>query len=179
MEKYISILEFAAKANRSKQAIYKQVNNPNSQLAPYAKREGKQILIAISALEKVYGVESQPSQPEKPSNQGEKASEGLPQQSTQEVNLVNYLSTQIEELKAEKKQMEERYNAIIQEKDSLIAELAQSSATLAAKALTATTNQQTLAAMDKAPPQTLEEQTATTEPKKGFWKMLFTKPTKD
>ena len=41
---YISIAEFAEKAGVSKQAIYKQVNNENSQLAPYILREGKKTL---------------------------------------------------------------------------------------------------------------------------------------
>ena len=55
--KYLSITEFAEKAGVSKQAIYKQISNAKSQLAPYVYRDGKQPLIEITALSKLYGVE--------------------------------------------------------------------------------------------------------------------------
>lgn len=54
---YLSIAEFAKEAGVSKQAIYKQINNPNSQIAPYIVREGKRILLNKSALRELYGVE--------------------------------------------------------------------------------------------------------------------------
>ena len=55
--KYLSIAEFAEAAKVSKQAIYKQVNNENSQLAPYILRDGKKTLISIAALPALYKVE--------------------------------------------------------------------------------------------------------------------------
>ena len=55
--KYLSIAEFAEAAKVSKQAIYKQVNNENSQLAPYILRDGKKTLISIAALSALYKVE--------------------------------------------------------------------------------------------------------------------------
>lgn len=187
---YISITDFAVRANITRQAVYKQVNNPNSQLFPYVKKEGKHIFIAVRALAEVYKVDCNKStqkmttsKPEKPLEIQEEEERGC--QSTNDnltTDFVNHLKTQIEALTAEKSQMEERYNAIIQEKDRLIAEqalqmakLAQQNADIATKALAATTNQQTLAALDKAPPQ-IEEQPTTTEEKKGFWKTLFSKP---
>ena len=54
---YLSIAEFAEKAKVSKQAIYKQVNNENSQIAPFVLREGKRTLIKVSALSELYGVD--------------------------------------------------------------------------------------------------------------------------
>lgn len=56
---YLSIAEFAEKAKVSKQAIYKQVNNENSQLAPYILREGKRTLIKVSALWELYKVDTE------------------------------------------------------------------------------------------------------------------------
>ena len=55
---YLSIAEFAEKAKVSKQAIYKQVNNENSQIAPFVLREGKRTLIKVSALSELYGVDT-------------------------------------------------------------------------------------------------------------------------
>lgn len=55
--KYISITDFAEKAGVSKQAIYKQVNNENSQLAPFVRKEGKRTLISIEALRELYRVD--------------------------------------------------------------------------------------------------------------------------
>lgn len=54
---YLSIAEFAKEAGVSKQAIYKQINNPNSQIAPFIVREGKRVLLNKSALRELYGVE--------------------------------------------------------------------------------------------------------------------------
>ena len=54
----LSIAEFAEKAGVSKQAIYKQVNNENSQLAPYIVREGRRTLIKTIALAELYKVDT-------------------------------------------------------------------------------------------------------------------------
>ena len=55
---YLTIAEFAEKAGVSKQAIYKQVNNENSQITPFILREGKRTLIKVSALSELYGVDT-------------------------------------------------------------------------------------------------------------------------
>lgn len=81
---YLTIATFAEKAGVSKQAIYKQVNNENSQIAPYVLREGKQILIKASALSALYGVE-----------------ENLLNHSTQEDVNVSTFTTQNEEAEVE------------------------------------------------------------------------------
>ena len=54
---YLSIAEFAERAGVSKQAIYKQIGNENSQIAPYILREGKRTLIKVSALRELYKVD--------------------------------------------------------------------------------------------------------------------------
>ena len=56
---YLSIAEFAEKAGVSKQAIYKQVGNENSQIAPYLLRDGKRTLIKVSALRELYKVDTE------------------------------------------------------------------------------------------------------------------------
>ena len=145
---YLSIAEFAEKAKVSKQAIYKQVNNENSQIAPFVLREGKRTLIKVSALSELYGVDTTeatfttPTEDKQstfttPKEVGEveEATQGTtadnPQEqpaaavSTAEVqplstDYIEFLKAQIAELKAEKADVEQRLNATIQEKDGII-----------------------------------------------------------
>ena len=147
---YLSIAEFAEKAGVSKQAIYKQVGNENSQIAPFVLREGKRTLIKVSALCELYGVDTthltftsptedteatQTTQDNKP-----KVEEPTPQTTadnpvSQPINPVStpnnqpistdyieFLKAQVADLKAEKDAVEQRLNATIQEKDSIIKE---------------------------------------------------------
>lgn len=170
---YLSIAEFAEKVGVSKQAIYKQVNNENSQIAPYILREGKRMLIKVSALRELYGVEADYSTFTTPKEGGEV--EEATQQTTQSnprnqpnnpisthefqpvsTDYIEFLKAQLSELKAEKAEVEHRLNATIQEKDSIIkeqsarlAELAQQVAEIANKALITTSQQQYLTAAEK------------------------------
>ena len=145
---YLSIAEFAEKAKVSKQAIYKQVNNENSQIAPFVLREGKRTLIKVSALRELYGVDTTeatfttPTEDKQttfttPTEGGEveeatqEPTADNPQEqpaaavSTAEVqplstDYIEFLKAQIAELKAEKADVEQRLNATIQEKDGII-----------------------------------------------------------
>lgn len=213
----LSIAEFAEKAGVSKQAIYKQVNNENSQISPYIVRDGKRTLIKISALAELYGVdttdltlatqiETQDTTHSTPEEVGEveespketthSKEENQPNkpESTQEVqpistDYIEFLKAQVAELKAEKAEMENRLNATIQEKDSIIkdqsaqlAQLAQQVAQIADRALIATSQQQYLTAMEKSDKaDTVKIETIPVEeqniekPKKGFWGRLFGK----
>ena len=145
---YLSIAEFAERAKVSKQAIYKQVNNENSQIAPFVLREGKRTLIKVSALSELYGVDTTEATFTTPTEdkqttfttqkEGEEVEETTqepttdnPQEqpaaavSTAEVqplstDYIEFLKAQIAELKAEKADVEQRLNATIQEKDGII-----------------------------------------------------------
>ena len=54
---YLSISEFARLAMVSKQAIYKQISNEHSQLAPFVCQQGKRTLIKAEALKALYKVD--------------------------------------------------------------------------------------------------------------------------
>lgn len=147
---YLSIAEFAAIARVSKQAIYKQVKNKNSQLSSYLLRDGKKTLIKINALSELYGVETEKlnlstqnreikttfstnEEGVKVENTTLKAgnttqeNQPLNQVSTQEnqplsTDYIEFLKAQIAELKTEKAEIEQRLTATIQEKDHIIQE---------------------------------------------------------
>ena len=174
--KYLSITEFAEKAGVSTQAIYKQISNAKGQLAPYVYRDGKQPLIEITALSKLYGVEienstfSTDNQPFLTAQDENSTLESTRyQEEIQPVNpnstrnnqpfstdYIEFLKAQIAELKADRAEIEQRLTATIQEKDNIIkdqtaqlAQLAQQVAQIADKALLATSQQQYLTAMEK------------------------------
>lgn len=145
---YLTIAEFAEKAGVSKQAIYKQVNNENSQIAPYLLREGKKTLIKVSALAELYKVEAEISTSTTPKEEENTTlstpKEGIEveattQQTTQEnevnqpinpistqenqplsTDYIEFLKAQVAELKAEKAEVEKRLNDTIKEKDGII-----------------------------------------------------------
>ena len=145
---YLSIAEFADKAGVSKQAIYKQVNNGNSQIAPYLLRDGKRTLIKVSALQELYGVDTEnltfttPTEDAEPTQTTQRGKdrvvEPTPQttlespieqpikpESTLEnqpisTDYIEFLKAQVAELKAEKDAVEKRLSATIAEKDSII-----------------------------------------------------------
>ena len=146
--KYLSIAEFAEAAKVSKQAIYKQVNNENSQLAPYILRDGKKTLISIAALPALYKVDTEnltfttptedAGQPEATPKGESKVEETTPQTTTDNptqqpdnpfstienqpisTDYIELLKAQVAELKAEKEAVEKRLNATITEKDNII-----------------------------------------------------------
>lgn len=196
---YLSIADFAEKAGVSKQAIYKQISNDNSQITPYILKDGKKTVIKISALNELYGVEidfsnnstqkSSLLNPDFNPTVEEKSTQVNPESqpfnpvSTPEfqpisTDYIEFLKTQVSELKAEKAEIEHRLNSIIQEKDSIIkeqsaqlAELAQQVAQIADKALITTSQQQYLTAMDKSKDEPSQIDTVPVEPqsKSDFW----------
>ena len=130
--------------------IYKQVGNENSQIAPYLLREGKRTLIKVSALQALYGVDTEnltfttpaegTEQP-KATQEGESRVEETTPQTTadnpksQPINpistqdfqpistdYIEFLKAQVAELKADKEAVEQRLSATIAEKDSIIKE---------------------------------------------------------
>lgn len=56
-QEYISIKEFAARAGVSPQAVYKRLNQVDSQLINYIKQVGNQRMLNIQALQDIYGIE--------------------------------------------------------------------------------------------------------------------------
>ena len=147
---YLSIAEFAEKAGVSKQAIYKQVNNENSQISPFVLRDGKKTLINVSALSELYKVDigkfNQTTQKEteesenttqqvefEPTEATQEPTHSNPKEqpkktfSTQEnqpvsTDYIEFLKGQLAELKAEKEAIEQRLTTTIQEKDNIIKE---------------------------------------------------------
>lgn len=166
--KYIPVKEFAERAGVSTQAIYKAVRKANGKLSPYVIQDGNRYYIKSNALTEVYGVGI--IETNLTTNQPTQEVEKQPTlQPTNQPDFTTYLLAEIEELKAEKA----GYLDTIQKQAEQIAELAERCAELANRALTTTTNQQTLAAMDRAaePPQIAE----TTEHSRSFWQRLFKK----
>ena len=200
MNSHLPIAEFAALVGVSKQAIYKQINNPNSPLSNYILKKGKRTLIAAAAIEEVYKVETTISTELNPNSQllNPKTTEKQPvsteesqpvstkstelNQDSQPISTdyIAYLKAEIAEIKAEKAAAEQRLNSIIDAKDTIIknqteqlALLTQQVAQIAEKALITTSQQQYLSAMDK---NESTQAIAPTEPeaeKKSFWKRLF------
>lgn len=181
--KYISVKEFAERAGVSTQAIYKAVRKANGRLSPYVIQEENRYYINPLALTEVYRVgimetnlaTNQPTpKPTKgftnqPQNQPTLQPTNQPKGLPTNPDFATYLLSQIDELKAEI----ERYKGIVKEKDRMIAEqntqlaeLTQSMVELSNRALTATTNQQHLSAMDKAIAEVAQ-------PRKGIIKRLF------
>lgn len=172
-EKYLSVTEYAAAVGVSSQAVYKSIKN--GRLAGYVVEHGKRKYILATALD------NQPTENNQPCNQNQpnatdiqpescnNATKSQPETNQKQPDFATYLLAEIEELKAEKA----GYLATIQEQSKQIAELAERCAELANRALTTTTNQQTLAAMEKTaePPQIAE----TTEHSRSFWQRLFKK----
>lgn len=171
--KYIPVKEFAERAGVSTQAIYKAVRKANGKLSPYVIQDGNRYYIKSNALTEVYGVGIIETNltTNQPTQEVEKQPTLQPTNQPGTNPFTTYLLSQIDELKAEI----ERYKSIVQEKDRMIAEqntqmaeLTQSMVELSNRALTATTNQQHLSAMDKQP--TIEE---VAQPRKGLIKRLF------
>lgn len=145
---YLSIAEFAEKAGVSKQAIYKQVGNENSQIAPYLLRDGKRTLIKVSALRELYKVDTEnltfttptedagqpkatpkgeskvedttpPTTLDNPTEQPDNPISTLENQPIS-TDYIEFLKAQVAELKAERDAVEKRLSATIAEKDSII-----------------------------------------------------------
>lgn len=148
---YLSISEFARLAMVSKQAIYKQISNEHSQLAPFVCQQGKRTLIKAEALKALYKVDLE--------NSTLSTCEGLKIQpdSTDKIqpdteDYIAFLKAEIADLKEKENRHAEALaekDRIIQEQAKQLADLCQQVADIAQKALTTTAQQQYLMAYDR------------------------------
>lgn len=148
---YLSISEFARLAMVSKQAIYKQISNEHSQLAPFVCQQGKRTLIKAEALKALYKVDLE--------NSTLSTCEGLKIQpdSTDKIqpdteDYIAFLKAEIADLKEQENRHAEALaekDRIIQEQAKQLADLCQQVADIAQKALTTTAQQQYLMAYDR------------------------------
>ena len=169
---YLSISEFARLAMVSKQAIYKQIRNEHSQLAPFVCQQGKRTLIKAEALKALYKVDLENStlstQNSTLSTKDSTFStcEGLKIQpdSTDKIqpfqpkiqpdteDYIAFLKAEIADLKEQENRHAEALaekDRIIQEQAKQLADLCQQVADIAQKALTTTAQQQYLMAYDR------------------------------
>lgn len=169
---YLSISEFARLAMVSKQAIYKQISNEHSQLAPFVCQQGKRTLIKAEALKALYKVALENStlstQNSTLSTKDSTFStcEGLKIQpdSTDKIqpcqpkiqpdteDYIAFLKAEIADLKEQENRHAEALaekDRIIQEQAKQLADLCQQVADIAQKALTTTAQQQYLMAYDR------------------------------
>ena len=148
---YLSISEFARLAMVSKQAIYKQISNEHSQLAPFVCQQGKRTLIKAEALKALYKVDLE--------NSTLSTCEGLKIQpdSTEKIqpdteDYIAFVKAEIADLKEQENRHAEALaekDRIIQEQAKQLADLCQQVADIAQKALTTTAQQQYLMAYDR------------------------------
>lgn len=148
---YLSISEFARLAMVSKQAIYKQISNEHSQLAPFVCQQGKRTLIKAEALKALYKVDLE--------NSTLSTCEWLKIQpdSTDKIqpdteDYIAFLKAEIADLKEQENRHAEALaekDRIIQEQAKQLADLCQQVADIAQKALTTTAQQQYLMAYDR------------------------------
>ena len=162
---YLSISEFARLAMVSKQAIYKQIRNEHSQLAPFVCQQGKRTLIKAEALKALYKVDLENStlstQNSTLSTKDSTFStcEWLKIQpdSTDKIqpdteDYIAFLKAEIADLKEKENRHAEALaekDRIIQEQAKQLADLCQQVADIAQKALTTTAQQQYLMAYDR------------------------------
>ena len=152
----------------SKQAIYKQISNEHSQLAPFVCQQGKRTLIKAEALKALYKVDLENStlstQNSTLSTKDSTFStcEGLKIQpdSTDKIqpcqpdteDYIAFLKAEIADLKEQENRHAESLaekDRIIQEQAKQLADLCQQVADIAQKALTTTAQQQYLMAYDR------------------------------
>lgn len=158
---YLSISEFARLAMVSKQAIYKQISNEHSQLAPFVCQQGKRTLIKAEALKALYKVDLENStlstQNSTLSTKDSTFStcEGLkiqPKIQPDTEDYIAFLKAEIADLKEQENRHAEALaekDRIIQEQAKQLADLCQQVADIAQKALTTTAQQQYLMAYDR------------------------------
>ena len=155
---YLSISEFARLAMVSKQAIYKQISNEHSQLAPFVCQQGKRTLIKAEALKALYKVDLENStlstcewlkiQPDST----DKIQPFQPKIQPDTEDYIAFLKAEIADLKEQENRHAEALaekDRIIQEQAKQLADLCQQVADIAQKALTTTAQQQYLMAYDR------------------------------
>ena len=156
----------------SKQAIYKQISNEHSQLAPFVCQQGKRTLIKAEALKALYKVDLENStlstqnstlstkdstfstcewlkiQPDST----DKIQPCQPKIQPDTENYIAFLKAEIADLKEQENRHAEALaekDRIIQEQAKQLADLCQQVADIAQKALTTTAQQQYLMAYDR------------------------------
>lgn len=156
----------------SKQAIYKQIRNEHSQLAPFVCQQGKRTLIKAEALKALYKVDLENStlstqnstlstkdstfstcewlkiQPDST----DKIQPCQPKIQPDTENYIAFLKAEIADLKEQENRHAEALaekDRIIQEQAKQLADLCQQVADIAQKALTTTAQQQYLMAYDR------------------------------
>ena len=154
IDRYLTISEFASLAGVSKQAVYKQASNKNSQLSPFVCQQGKRTLIKAEALKALYEVDlenstlsTQNSTPKNGAglnnqpistasglnNQPEATEEKQPIQPENQPGTEDYiafLKAEIVELKDRQQEQENRHAEALAEKDRIIQEQAKQLADL-------------------------------------------------
>lgn len=154
IDRYLTISEFASLAGVSKQAVYKQASNKNSQLSPFVCQQGKRTLIKAEALKALYEVDlenstlsTRNSTPESGvglnnqpistvsglNNQPEATEEKQPIQPENQPGAEDYiafLKAEIVELKDRQQEQENRHAEALAEKDRIIQEQAKQLADL-------------------------------------------------
>lgn len=142
----------------SKQAIYKQISNEHSQLAPFVCQQGKRTLIKAEALKALYKVDLENStlstceglkiQPDST----DKIQSCQPKIQPDTEDYIAFLKAEIADLKEQENRHAEALaekDRIIQEQAKQLADLCQQVADIAQKALTTTAQQQYLMAYDR------------------------------
>lgn len=149
----------------SKQAIYKQISNEHSQLAPFVCQQGKRTLIKAEALKALYKVDLENStlstkdstfstceglkiQPDST----DKIQPCQPKIQPDTEDYIAFLKAEIADLKEQENRHAEALaekDRIIQEQAKQLADLCQQVADIAQKALTTTAQQQYLMAYDR------------------------------
>ena len=154
IDRYLTISEFASLAGVSKQAVYKQASNKNSQLSPFVCQQGKRTLIKAEALKALYEVDlenstlsTQNSTPESDvwlNNQPISTASGLnnqpeptpeiqpiqPKNQPDAEDYIAFLKAEIADLKDRQQEQENRHAEAIAEKDRIIQEQAKQLADL-------------------------------------------------
>ena len=161
---YLSISEFARLAMVSKQAIYKQISNEHSQLAPFVCQQGKRTLIKAEALKALYKVDLENSTLSTQNStlstkdstfstcEGLKIQPCQPKIQPDTEDYIAFLKAEIADLKEQENRHAEALaekDRIIQEQAKQLADLCQQVADIAQKALTTTAQQQYLMAYDR------------------------------
>lgn len=189
----LSVSQFSSLAGVSKQAIYKQAKNENSQLSPYFVKKGNNLFILASALWEVYGLDNpelnlnneiQPDSStystEKQPTETTKTTQEDNQNQPLEEDYIALLKGQIQELKEERQRLNEAISEkdkTIKEQSQQIADLAQQITDIAKGALITASRQQLLNVGEQEPQE--EEPPVVVEPEpegkkpRSFWKRLF------
>lgn len=193
-KEYLSVSVFAETVGVSKQAIYKQARNENSQLAPYVSKRGNSIVICSSALVALYGFNNQDTTQDNPikPEQTTFTTQDKPKETIKETqgdnpvkplesDYIAHLKAQIQDLQEEQRRLNETISTkdkTIKEQSDTIADLAQQLSEIAKGALLTTSRQQLLSAVGAGNPEgESEEETPliVEEQPLPFWKRIFRK----